>query len=596
MEDTSYLRGMTYEPDPAQIMDSVKNVGYMVGVADNHIQKMHGDIQNLQKEVRGSSRKPKPKRVDRKLEILQTGEMALVDYYSDGKRTLATCVFGLRGPWKTYRLEIEEENLEMPIFGIYFQGSDTWVIGLIEKMKASYLYDLFIRQGICFETAIPRNVVKTALYEGLAGDIFGTENTIKISALAGWWNGRLQHKEMFMLGIQEDICSFPVQKKTFRHLEYTKETARQYFREMYCIKNEKDRLIVMIYPFIAMVSSIFSKNRNDVSFVLNFIRLSDMDNGRIGCWLKIFNRASFAPLSGNMTEKQLIREIGRMKDEVLLLDATYNEEAYYEKRKKQGSFKKALQLIMGKEQLVMRSNGRVYGGLAAISSEFEPGKEVYNIFCTPDWYQNDDNRFREDEVMERLLSEFCRFAEKNMEDIEERIRKKRGFQDARMTNLAVICDILSLFWGRKGVDFLRSAGFRESPDFASFFKKDMCSDEEFLHLLVKYVRKGAAEFLFAERGTPEEQKNRISYDSDYLWFPLKVFDRILEGTAIERQKNQILMIAKKKRLLFTDAEGLSKRLNIGGGIETYKFRRDTFNSPGLTDIVALGKEKEDAAR
>lgn len=117
-----------------------------------------------------------------------------------------------------------------------------------------------------------------------------------------------------------------------------------------------------------------------------------------------------------------------------------------------------------------------------------------------------------------------------------------------------------------------------------------------MHLLVKYVRKGAAEFLFAERGTPEEQKNRISYDSDYLWLPRKVFDRILEGTAIERQKNQILMIAKKKRLLFTDAEGLSKRLNIGGGIETYKFRRDTFNSPGLTDIVALGKENEDAAR
>ena len=101
MEDTSYLRGMTYEPDPAQIMDSVRNVGYMVGVADNRIQKMHGDIQNLQKEVRGTSRKPKPKRVDRKLEILQTGEMALVDYYSDGKRTLATCGFGLRGPWKT---------------------------------------------------------------------------------------------------------------------------------------------------------------------------------------------------------------------------------------------------------------------------------------------------------------------------------------------------------------------------------------------------------------------------------------------------------------------------------------------------------------
>ena len=123
---------------------------------------------------------------------------------------------------------------------------------------------------------------------------------------------------------------------------------------------------------------------------------------------------------------------------------------------------------MGKEQLAMHSNGRFYGGLAAISSEFEPGKEVYNIFCTPDWYQNDDNRFREDEVMERLLSEFCRFAEKNMEDIEERIRKKRGFQDARMTNLAVICDILSLFWGRKGIDFLQSAGFRETPDFASF--------------------------------------------------------------------------------------------------------------------------------
>ena len=35
--------------------------------------------------------------------------------------------------------------------------------------------------------------------------------------------------------------------------------------------------------------------------------------------------------------------------------------------------------------------------------------------------------------MERLLSEFCRFAEKNMEDIEERIRKNNGGKTVRMT-------------------------------------------------------------------------------------------------------------------------------------------------------------------
>ena len=58
------------------------------------------------------------------------------------------------------------------------------------------------------------------------------------------------------------------------------------------------------------------------------------------------------------------------------------------------------------------------------------------------------------------------------------------------------------------------------------------------------------------------------------------------------QKNRILHEAREKRMLITDTEGYTRKMQIGGKrVEMYQFSRNALNVPGGAEIIDLTKEE-----
>lgn len=556
-------------------------------------QLIRGDIYHLSQRVENIARKPRRKCIGRNLACLPSGEIVVINRFDDGSRTVVGCFIGVRGPWKAYQVIIKEMDWSVPLFALHFEGSGDWIVGRFEKLRGNYLYELFIRAGIRFEMNIPRSELKRVIQEEFTGEICITENKFRISVLAGWNQGKMQYTENYLLGMAEDVKNFPVLKKSFKKLNLTDDAIIAYFKEMRCIRNEKDRLIIMTYSLLSMIASILRKSGKKLCFGINFIMLSPFDKERVCAWFQIFNRDCCVPLNGGMTGTKFEKVLRTIKDETVMLNCTiHDDEMAYEKNKKNITLKKIYSVILGEECLEGRLNEPVYGGVVTFSNRFLHGKEVFNMYVTENWCkEREENRFMENEVMERIYSELSQYVETENDKVFEFINKRRCSGDERVDVLQIGLDILEDFWRKRGIDFLSEAGINRALNIEEIFGIEFCDEEELLEQFVYSVRKEAEKYIFICKRSGENIENVIYYSEEYLWFPTKTFEEILKNRGLYEYKEKILLALKEKEWIETDQDGFTKKLQVGcDRFETYKMRKNMFNKTGNIDIIALGGE------
>lgn len=554
-------------------------------------QLIRGDIYHLSQRVENMTRKPRRKCIDRNLACLQSGEIVVINRFDDGTGIIGACIVGVRGPWKAYRVIVKETDWSIPLFALHFEGTGDWIVGRYEKLKGSYLYELFMRAGIQFETKILRSELKRILHEGFVGEICLTENKFKISALAGWSHGKLQCAENYFLGITEDVKNFPVCQKSFKKIELTEDAMTEYFSEMKCIHNEKDRLLVVAYSFLPMIASFLREHKKKLTFGLNFVILFPVDKDRICSWFQIFNRDCCIPLNGGMTNTKLKEELRTIKDESIIVDCTIrDEELPYEKKKKMSTVKKVYSVVLGEERLEGRMNEPVHGGVVTFSSNFLHGRRICNVLVTEEWCQEKiDWKFMENEVMERIYSGLSQYLKCEAEKVSELINKRRSSGDERVNVFAIGMDILNDFWAKHGMDFLNEAGIDKKIKPEEIFDENIYDETELMEQFVHGVRNEAKNYIFISKKSGKSEKNLIYYSEEYLLFPVKLFENILVNQGLCRCKEKILLELKEKGVLKTDAEGLSKKLQINGNrFETYQIRKSLFDEVGKIDIISLG--------
>lgn len=531
------------------------------------------------------------KRIERQLAELSTGDLAVVDIFSDMSWSPCAYLTGIRGPVKAYKVRVVEDDWACPYFGLYFEGSADWIIGQKEKLKnRNYLFELFIRVNVKIQTVINKKDVEDAIREKFMGMIYLTRDEVTISALAGWNTDNFQSSGNYPIGIQEDIKNFPVMRKNFAMLDMQDSTAGEYFAEMRRIKDPKDRLMIMALPFAGLLSTLLGKAGKPLNFGVNFIMQSDFSKKKICEWLQIYNRNVLLPVSADMSEKEFATFMRSIKDEILVLDAScYDEDGRYWKKKKDGKLAKAFRLIFGEERLKERTTEPLYAGIATITNEFIGKKQVYNIFISEEFYESAGKEFESGKVMERVFSSFVRYVKKNFDDIQETIRCDRNFADEKSRVLAVVVDILIRFWRDKKIGFMKSAGV-EGIDLANFFADNTYDEDELVEQFISGFRKEARKMNFAPKCSESLQsKNQIFYDTDSLWIPSSNFRAILSQIALKGKERQILLELKNLEALKTDNGTYTKKITVQGKrIPVYQIQRNLFNQNGLTEIVVLG--------
>ena len=152
-----------------EISNRMQNLSGQLYCATNAIQ---ANIVQVGNKIETALRKCKRIRVSRELGELTRGEIAVIDTFSDESKVVIACLANLWGPCEVYRFEIDEDDWDCGIFGLYYKGSNEWIVGLIEKIdKSSYLYNLFNHLGIKWHGKIPVSDAKRVLCEGYANKI-----------------------------------------------------------------------------------------------------------------------------------------------------------------------------------------------------------------------------------------------------------------------------------------------------------------------------------------------------------------------------------------------------------------------------------------
>lgn len=573
------------------ISNGMQNLSGQLYCATNAIQ---ANIVQVGNKIDTALRKCERVRVSRELGELTGGQVVAIDTFSDESKAVVAYLANLWGPCEAYRFEIDEDDWDCGIFGLYYKGSKEWIVGRIDKVESSsYLYNLFNRLGFKWHGKIPVSDAKRVLCEGYANKILMTKNAVGMSALAGWKNGRFQHSNTFPIGIPEGITNFPVHAKNFEELDLSEEMVEKYFKEMRRIKDEKDRLVVMIYPFLSMIASILAGKGNSLNFGLNFIKLSEFERDKICGWLQIFNRKFCTPMSADISEKEFAHELRTVKDECLILDCTEHlDESTYEKDKKRKRCRKVFRTILEDRKVSGRKSGPICAGVCTLSSRFQAGKVIYNIFVDDDWFKGEGEAL-EPKVMEGVFSAFVKFAENHMAEIEEIIAERYGWKDDRESMILRGSLLVERFWKSRGFNLIKAAGFQNPIDFGKFFEENSYDDEEKLEIFLHCFRKGIAHYEVVPKEAGKfEGDIQIYYDPEWLLIPTSILDKIVDKCGGRKFKLQILAKLKESKKLNTDSEGLSKRLVIAGERrEVYQIKREFFNKPGCVDVIALGGGK-----
>lgn len=465
-------------------------------------------------------------------------------------------------------------------------------------MKPEYMFSCFSKYIGPFEAGVSSSIIGKVLFDFFAVQIDQNQKKICIPVLAGWSNGDFLHSQNFMFKHVTEFPFLPVFKKNFPVEKMTKDIFNFYFGEIGKINNWKNRLIIALYPFAGIMSSIFNSFGESIDFCINFIEIGGVDRKRICAWFKIFNRDFLLPYSLDITGSDLEKLVMETKDEILICDANWQEEdSNYKKNKIKNNVKKVINAM--KKQGSFRNNKEFESCFSCVffSGQKVLQKGVFNIWADEKLYPKSDLyslAFLEKKVMESVLSDFVIFVKNNEKIIWEKIVKIRKGSDSSYSVVAAVYDIYTQYWNKKGVCINQSLEIPEEIVWAEVFDECIENGDEILEEFIRAMRKNIKNFYAIKKERMGKyRKNAIYFLDEYIWIPTDIFDAILEKEKILLYHNDILLWLKEGGYLYTDIYGYSRKILVSKiQFETYQLKKSLFDEPGKVKILDLARREE----
>ena len=577
-----------------EYLQNLSNYLYSLGqqIGMNNQLLLDNVDQMIKKAERQNQKRRRKKEGD---QLVVSGDLFLGmnRFYDDGSNALFQLSKVLTGKNIVYILDFQGlEKTEK--FGIFFENEGIWVVGDKRKVRPTSLLDYFVKAAGPFCPGVSGAVIGKVLYDHWAVSIEQTDNRLTVPVLAGWHNGDFLHAGNFMFKKTTDFPPIPVLEEEFPDVIFTEEIVQIYFQELRKISRWKERLLITLYPFVGILSSVFDEMHAQVDICLNFVEIDPMDRKIVCSWLKIFNRRTLLPRSLDMKETELRRLITGTNDELLIFDATSEaHETDYHRRKIK---KNVAAIIAGmKHQGNVTEEKRLHGSYACafFSNDRILEAGVQNIMVDHEFYKHDWQNiiFIEHQAMEAVLSDFVSYVKKDMEKIWNVIMKNRRREENNDHIFTSVYEIVKGYWDEKGVDFHEMLKIPPVIEWADILGRNEYDDEELIEIFIMSVRKKIGSFYAIEKKREGDFKQgAIFYSPDYIWIPTKVMRMILNKEGMVLYLNTILLILKRKGVLITDRTGFSRKLQMSGNlVETYQMKRNFFNSPGVNDIIDLAK-------
>ena len=503
------------------------------------------------------------------------------------------------GPCDVYCMKFSEFYCEEKMFMINFPDYNRTVVGTVRKANKTYLYDCFIKKGFHFNPLINRTKLQNSLFEYFARSIFYPQNIIEFPGLAGW-DKNLNFKHSADVPSSDVMSFLPIAKKGFCILPYESQTFSIYRKKYLKFKDVATRYIMMSYPFISLLSSIFAKEGRKFNFTINFVPIEEIDLTEICDFFQIFNRDLPCFIDQNLTHKMLEDFLQRTKDEVLIMDLRQPGAAdYYRRNVSQRNFEFVTAVLSGQKKLQNQIRPKITAGLVTITNNLILRQNVFNIIwdsemtCPQEEAHYNIDLFKEHQTLERVLSQFVTFTEKNKTDVFFIMTRKRTSSTANGIILEIIDEILGRFWNNLGIDFHNELNFPEKINFDAFFShaEDRDDDDE-IQIFIDIIRKAASCYRIIPKNSPKKNHNTIFYNQHFVWFPASVMKEIGEKNGL-RDYRRLFLKLRELGFLVAESDRLIQRVHMNHvTFNAYKFHREFFTRPGEIDFIHLGEKDE----
>ena len=574
-ESLSLQKGVWYGSDSDRLLQSMD---YYVSQLGQNNALLLENVRKMMEASERANRKKRKCKTNEIVSITENGEIIFVRMYDDGSREAFPFIVNLTGEPVFYRAKFKGYTLPDDYSAVYFRCQNIWIFQKEKSISAGKLFHNFILSGVRFGSEIPESTIKRLLFSSFGVRMKNAENQIEIPALAGWYDGKFWSRESIPSEFKGDMPSLPIMEKSFLHFQMDGNLWECYFREMRQIAHWEDRLIVMLYPVAALMSSLLKENHLPLDIGVNFVLMEKFSVKKICYWFQIFNRDHYKYLRG-LTCNALQKEVSVHKDDIVIYDMeTYPSDSYYQRSE---PLKRFMTLFRYLEE------GTLLAGLAGISNNIVLHSNIVNLFLDEN-FCNEAISVTDNDVVGVFLSAFVEYAEQNIRMVSQKVKGSPGCGNTGI--FQVVLEILNEFWKTEGIDFRKAADLPNNIDFDELFRKKQFLPDDLLEHFRLKMRKSAPEQFF-EKKNNANNKNSILYDADYLWIPTGLFFEILQLQGMAVYKAQILLQLREAGKLETDGHGMSKRVQCSGvSEEYYKIERSFFNAFDIADIVDLGKE------
>lgn len=589
---------------PENVLESLSaQTGCDIQMILNQICELNANMQNsnakLLEVVTSSTNNVEKQKSDKKkrrmgyrLNVAEDEPLGIICKYSNGEENTEILSYDISGTVKVYNLKTGNWGKEQS-FAICFPKERIVVLGEKSKVKKENLMNAFVRAGVTFETTVPRGDIAEALFNFFAMRIEHAKDVWEMPTHQGWSENMFFDANYPPFVERQEFLGMPLYEKYFSYVKPSSEAFESYFQCLTQIRSCSARAIVLMLPFYGIIQSLLVENKSLTPVITNFILSDEKNPMRICELLQVFNRCEISMNSLGVTEKELDEMIKQANDEVFLADAMYDEEdtKYY----KDKLSKNALYLAKVFLRKTTCKERKKAGGRATLAV-FSPRKILLggciNIIVTEEFWTKDGGTEEVGQAVEAVMTAFVEFVKMNFLEVKRIIRKQREQNDGRKRLLAVMQEILLKFFNAEGFDMLEKAKF--SPEFSfEAILVDIVNTEEMLDDFRLCVKRKISKFVIEQKGK-KYGKHYVYFDSEWMYFPTHVFDRILGLEGMLPYKEEILLGLYETKFLRKDAEGFSRKLMISGKrFETYQIKREFFDTIGEVSIVDLGKVTDD---
>lgn len=548
------------------------------------------------KEFARANRKPKAVRGDQEMMIGADGKLYYLQGYDDGKQHAFPFVTDALHHVCVKKIRyLDDDNAVVEEFLLIDFNNGNFTL-LKKHSKAAHIYEMFVESGVAMTNQLSAKRKTEVLYVFISKLWKEVRETIELPQYAGWYGdfymnslGLLCDKEVFGMDL-------PILERSLAKEELSINELDKYLATFKKINAVESRLLFLLSPVIGIMNTLLDKSGVKFPYAINVaLGVADGQVAAIANYFSIFMEKRLFNLSS--TEKQMKKQLVRMKDEVFL--CYFPDDC--EKTKKQANLKFLGNL--GHTGFLDKGNGyKKWNNVSLIFSKFPLSMEnVLHLYLTEEatWMAECLERDSACRYYKSIIS----FTENNMSSVLEIVAKEKGKYDIPGADaLSSAYKILEMYVASSGISLKQVLKLPDKLDFDVLINKTKgktSSDIDFCtKIFLNYLYGDAKNRVFGQNDhstlylTDVEVKEISSYEHHLIYY-CTVFDGILTSAGVKDYKNDIYSNLVKKGILIPGGTSFAyrRRTRRGPRQSYYRLNRQKLFEYMGEDIVVMGQER-----